>query len=144
MLDKINFFAQTNPAQYNYRVNTRTANETISNTLKESKPKNAKFDWLNIEDLMEFVQKTDELKKIVLKDSLKKCAPGTRETMRNHKIEKEKEHIAKPISERTVYNTKQLRAAGVKDGDVNKYLTYDGHVTNEGKKILHEHGKSYK
>ena len=75
---------------------------------------------------------------------LKKFDPSTRKRERDKKIENELEHIAQPIRKRTEYNTKQLKAAGVKEADIKKYLTIDGHVTDAGKKILREKGKSYK
>lgn len=75
---------------------------------------------------------------------VKSLAPSTRETERNKRIEEEKKHIAQTITKRTEYNKSQLRSAGIKESDLNKYLTYDGHVNSEGKRILKEKGKSYK
>ena len=148
MLDKVNFFSQNNVSMgaYNYKVNNNTANEVISKTLKETKPPKEKFDWLDVEKLFEFLRKKKPANQriIIYSKQLQYMAPGTREQVRNGKIQQEQQHIAKPISERTAYNTKQLKSAGVKDGDIKNYLTYDGHVNNAGKEILHEHGKSYK
>lgn len=75
---------------------------------------------------------------------VKKYAPGTRERERNKEILKELQHLAQPLRKRTIYNTNQLKAAGVKESDIKKYLKLDGHVTEEGKRILKEKGKSYK
>ena len=147
MLEKVNFISQkSTPANnYNYKTDNVATKEIVNSVLKkETKPTTETFDWLNIDKLIEMVQKTNSAKeKITNRNLLKYCA-GTRETMRNEKIQKEQEHIAKPITSRTAYNTKQLKACGVKDNDIKKYLTYDGHVNFEGKKILKEHGKSYK
>jgi len=148
MLDKVNYFSQNNipVSNYNYRMNSGVVREAAADTLKETKPVSKIFDWQNIEKVLEFAKKANSAKdKIIANNAeMKKFCSGTRETMRNDKIQKEKEHIAKPITDRTAYNTKQLKAAGVKDSEVKKYLTYDGHVNNEGKRILKENGKSYK
>ena len=146
MLEKVSFLSQkSTPANnYNYRMDNGAAKETINSVLKETQPVTAKFDWLNIDKVLEIAQKTNSAKEKILNSEMKKYCAGTRETMRNEKIQKEQEHIAKPVTSRTVYNTKQLKACGVKDNDIKKYLTYDGHVNFEGKKILKEHGKSYK
>ncbi len=74
---------------------------------------------------------------------IKKFCPDTKESTRKKIIEKEKNHIAQTVTKRTEYNTRQLKAAGVPESDVKKYLTYDGHVNTEGKRILREKGKSY-
>lgn len=76
--------------------------------------------------------------------SIKEFTPGTRESERNKIIEEEKKHLSQLTRERTEYNTRQLKSAGVKDADVKKYLKTDGHVTEEGKRLLREKGKSYK
>ncbi len=81
--------------------------------------------------------------KLVPYAEIKKLSPDARETARNKKIDKEKNHISSPVSKRTEYNTRQLRSAGVAERDINKYLTIDGHVNSEGKRILREKGKSY-
>lgn len=75
---------------------------------------------------------------------ISKFCPDTKEKERNKIIEEEKKHIAQVVRKRTEYNTNQLRSAGVAEKDIKKYLTIDGHVNFEGKKILKEHGKSYK
>ena len=59
-------------------------------------------------------------------------------------LEEERKHLSQLTRERTEYNTRQLKSAGVKDADVKKYLKTDGHVTEEGKRLLREKGKSYK
>lgn len=69
---------------------------------------------------------------------------NSKKTVRDKKIEKEKGHISTPVTKRTEYNSKQLRAAGVPEREVNKYLTVDGHVNFEGQKILKEKGKLYR
>lgn len=148
MLDKVNYFSQNSfpVSNYNYRMNSEVVKGAAADTLKETKPVSKIFDWQNVEKVLDFVQKANSAKNKIFANNaeMKKFCSGTRETMRNEKIQKEKEHIAKPITDRTAYNTKQLKAAGVKDSEIKKYLTYDGHVNNEGKKILRENGKSYK
>ena len=148
MLDKVNYFSQNSIqlSNYNYRMNNGAVRETAVETLKETKPVSKIFDWQNVEKIIEFAEKANSAKDKILANNseMKKYCVSTREATRNEKIQKEKEHIAKPITERTAYNTKQLKAAGVKDSEVKKYLTYDGHVNSDGKKILKEHGKSYK
>ena len=147
MINKVNFLSYigSSPADnYNYRMNNYAASESVTSTLKETKPLMAKFDWLDIDNVIEFAEKTTLLKNNLLNDSMKKFDSGSVARTRQTKIDKEQQHIAKPVTERTAYNTKQLRDAGVKEKDINKYLTYDGHVNFEGKKILKEHGKPYK
>lgn len=70
----------------------------------------------------------------------------TRTQERNKKIVEEalEDRINKPVTERTIYNTKKLKECGIKDKDIEKYLKYDGHPTDEGEKILKEHHKSFK
>lgn len=70
---------------------------------------------------------------------IKQLCPSQRETERNKKIEQEKKHIVKTITKRTEESKRKLRAAGVKEGDLNKYLTYDGHVNSEGQRIINSH-----
>ena len=70
--------------------------------------------------------------------------PPIRTKDRNKLITNEQSHLAQPVTKRTEYNTKQLKDAGVKDSDVEKYLKSDGHVTDDGKKILREKNKSFK
>lgn len=70
--------------------------------------------------------------------------PDGREKERTKKIVKEADHLAKPVTERTEYNTNQLKDSGVSEKDVKQYLTYDGHVNDKGKKILKAHNKSFK
>ena len=53
---------------------------------------------------------------------VKNLCPNQRETGRNNSIEQEKIHIAKPVTERTAYNTKQLRSIGIPERDIKKYL----------------------
>lgn len=109
--------------------------------IEKELPKSKKIDWLNIDKILESNTKFLEQKEpFVVHD----YGPRTVKTIRNSKIDKEQEHISKPITDRTAYNSKQLKLAGVKEKDIIKYLTYDGHVTFEGKKILKAHGKSYK
>lgn len=67
---------------------------------------------------------------------IKSLAPSTRETERNKKIEEEKKHIAKVITKRTEESKRKLRNAGVKERDLYKYLTYDGHINSEGQRII--------
>ena len=82
-------------------------------------------------------------KRLPLSDNiLKEFAPGTREKERNKNIEKEKNHISHLITDRTKYNTQQLKACGIRESEVYKYLKSDGRVTDEGRKILREHGKT--
>ena len=104
-------------------------------------------EWLDTYLRLQSITKPTTLnprKKVFYDNKIQSFAPSTRETMRDKEIEKEKNHLSRPIEERTKYNTQQLKAAGVSERDVKKYLTYDGHVTMEGKKILREKGKSYK
>ena len=146
-MEKINFLVSNKGlcnSSFSYKMNNNVATEKLSSVVKETKSKNSKFDWLNIENIIEFAQKTNSAKDKLLKTEIKSFCPDTIANTRRTKIEKEKNHIAKPITERTAYNTKQLKAAGVKDNDIKRYLTYDGHVNDAGKKILKEHGKSYK
>jgi len=75
---------------------------------------------------------------------IKKLSSDARETARNKKINREKPHISNPVTKRTEYNTAQLRSAGISERDVKKYLTIDGHVNEEGKRILRAKGKSYR
>ena len=70
--------------------------------------------------------------------------PDGREKDRAKRIIKEADHLAKPVTERTKYNTKQLKDSGVSDTDVKQYLKYDGQVNSEGKKIIKAHNKSFK
>ena len=88
--------------------------------------------------------KSDKLPEIFPGAKVKKFAPNQRKTKRDSVIEQEKIHIAKPVTDRTKYNTEQLRSIGVPEREVKKYLRADGHVNDEGKKLLKEHGKSYK
>lgn len=67
---------------------------------------------------------------------IKAFSPSKREDERNKIIEKEKAHIAKTITKRTEESKKKLRSAGVKEGDLYKYLTIDGHINSEGKRII--------
>ena len=63
-------------------------------------------------------------------------APSTRENERNKTIEKEKEHIAKAVTKRTEESKRKLRAAGVSERDLYKYLTIDGHINSQGQRII--------
>ena len=108
--------------------------------IEKELPKNKKVDWLNLDKILKPVQNTSSFEKF----RAYKYSPEKLEAIRDGKIEKEKNHIASPVGERTAYNTKQLKACGVKNKDIIKYLTYDGHVTDAGKKILKEHGKLYR
>ena len=74
---------------------------------------------------------------------IKSLAPGTKETARNKKIEQEKFHLANTVTKRTQQNTAKLHSAGIPDRDIKKYLTIDGHLNTEGKRILREKGISY-
>ena len=74
---------------------------------------------------------------------VQQLAPSTRETERNKRIEEEKKHLSKLVTQRTEYNTRQLRSAGVPEREIRKYLTMDGRVNDAGKRILREKGKSY-
>lgn len=67
---------------------------------------------------------------------IKQLCPSERENERKKAIEEEKKHIAKIITKRTEESKRKLRAAGVKEGDLNKYLTYDGHINSEGQRII--------
>ena len=60
----------------------------------------------------------------------------TRESERNKIIEQEKNRIAKTITKRTEDSKRKLRAAGVKEYDLYKYITKDGHINSEGQRIL--------
>lgn len=62
--------------------------------------------------------------------------PGTREAERIKKMQEETKHIAKLVTKRTKHNTEELKALGVKDKDINKYLKSDGRYTTEGKNIV--------
>lgn len=106
-------------------------------------PKSQKVDWLNIDKILKPEINNSGLENIRNK-KIYNYAPGTVKKIRDGKIKKEQEHVSKPISSRTAFNTEQLKASEVKEKDIPKYLTYDGHVTNDGKKILKEHGKSWK
>jgi len=59
-----------------------------------------------------------------------------REAERNKIIEKEKNHIAKTVTKRTEESKRKLRAAGVREKDLNKYITIDGHINSNGQRIL--------
>ena len=88
----------------------------------------------------------DTLKKIhdlIPYVEIKKISPNARETERIKKIEEERKHIAQTITKRTEYNTRQLRLAGVPEREVKKYLTIDGRVNDEGKRILRDKGKKW-
>ena len=67
---------------------------------------------------------------------IKKYAPSKRETERNKVIEKEKEHIAKTVTKRTEESKRKLRAAGVSERELYKYITIDGHINSEGQRII--------
>ncbi len=67
---------------------------------------------------------------------IKKYAPSKRETERNKVIEKEKEHIAKTVTKRTEESKRKLRAAGVNERELYKYITIDGHINSEGQRII--------
>ena len=104
--------------------------------------KNVKVDWLNIDKKLKDCNQKSAL------DNLKnnqqyKYAVMTREQMRIAKMQKERESLAKPVTDRTVYNTRQLHLSGVPNREIKKYLKLDGHVTDEGQKILKEHGRHY-
>ena len=57
--------------------------------------------------------------------------PKIRTRERNKLIDKEQIHISKPVTERTKYNTEQLKKLGYKDKDIEKMLKTDGHLTEE-------------
>ena len=69
-------------------------------------------------------------------NKIKSFAPATRENERNKTIEKEKEHIAKTVTKRTEESKRKLRAAGVSERDLYKYLTIDGHINSQGQRII--------
>ena len=92
----------------------------------------------------DFYRKLLELQKHLPTGEVKSLCPNQSETRRNNTIKNEKNHIARPITERTAYNTKQLRSIGIPEREIKKYLRLDGHVNDEGKKLLKKHGKSYK
>lgn len=69
---------------------------------------------------------------------------GERENERNKKIAEEAMRIAKPVTDRVEFNSRQLRSCNISEADIKNYLKIDGRVTEEGKKILKEHHKSFK
>ena len=49
-----------------------------------------------------------------------------------------------PVTDRTNFNTEQLKKAGISDFDIKKYLKQDGYVNDDGKKLLKEKNLSFK
>lgn len=106
-------------------------------------PKSKKVDWLNIDKILrpDLTQSSSEK---IKNQKIYHYAPTRIKTIRDEKIKEEQNHISNTVTSRTAFNTKQLKCCGVKNRDIIKYLTYDGHVTDDGKKILQAHGKTYR
>ena len=64
---------------------------------------------------------------------------------RNNKITQEaiEDKINKPVTDRTKFNTEQLKKCGVKDKDIEKHLKLDGSPNETGKKILKDNNLSF-
>ena len=132
------YYSQKNRPQYNTNFNS-------NRTMPISKAQSPLGITLLPQSVnKDFYRKLFEIQKRLPIGEVKSLCPNQSETKRNHTIENEKNHIAKPITERTAYNTKQLRSIGIPEREVKKYLRLDGHVNDEGKKLLKEHGKPYK
>ena len=131
----------------NYGFRSNNINQASPNFQNKAVPKSVpleaqKIDWLKIDKILMPKNPLPDIKNLP-GAKLQSFAPGTKETMRNKTIENEKNHLSNPVTKRTEFNTKQLIAAGIPSRDVKKYLKIDGHVTDEGKRILREKGKSY-
>ena len=143
MINPIGSYATNTP---NYYLGFRSVNQNNGGTnfQKRAVPVGPqRVDWLNIDRILTPQKRLPDITDLP-GVKIKEFSPGTKESARDKRIEKEKNHITKPITERTEYNTRQLRAAGVPERDVKRYLKIDGHVTEEGKRILREKGKGYK
>ena len=123
-------------APYGY-INFRSNNETSLRL--DFKPK------LRTQPIMDVFEKgginsskntASKTEKIFPYAEIKKYAPSKRENERNKTIEKEKEHIAKTVTKRTEESKRKLRAAGVSERDLYKYLTIDGHINSQGQRII--------
>ena len=135
VVSKLNFSIDKAPAVSVFTKNSASGKQGAIN-----------FDWLNIDEKVRenLFNNRNALDKIF--GTAKVCckSPSITEKEREKAIEEEKKHLSKTTTERTAYNTKQLKKAKVPERQIYRYLTYDGHVTFEGKKILKEHGLSYK
>jgi hypothetical protein len=136
----------TDSAKLNFTVDRAPAVSVLTKNAGNGKQGVINFDWLNIDDkVRKFLSKDGALDKILgPRKEYHFKSPSITKIEREEKIEEEKNHISKTITERTTYNTNQLKKAKVPERQIYKYLTYDGHVTFEGKRILKEHGLSYK
>lgn len=82
------------------------------------------------------VNTAEKLQDLLPFAKIKSLAPSTREAERNKKIAEEQKHISQVITKRTAESKRKLRSAGVKERDLYKYLTYDGHINSEGQRII--------
>ena len=145
VIEAVNNFNTSWNFKYNYAVSGEAAHSVFDKAARVSKAKGTEnFDWLNLDKLNKYMQNKESLSKFLKQKKIQSLSPSARRTERTETIENEKNHISKVVTQRTAYNTNQLKKAGIPGNKVDKYLTYDGHVTDEGKRILREHGLSYK
>ena len=142
MIEAVSFLSNTNSYQsLTFRAGKSSVTKQAGGNI--SAVKTVAFDWLTIDNYLKLNRSKKTLSEL-LNPKVSKCSPAARQQERELKIQNEKNHVSNPVTERTEFNTKQLLASGIKERDVYKYLKRDGHVTDEGKKILKAHGKRYK
>ena len=125
---------------YGYNVNFRSNNETplgldFKPILRPQLMTDV-FERTTSGGIVSSKNSAEKISKIFPNSEIKQYAPSKKESERNKIIEKEKEHLAKTITKRTEESKRKLRAAGVSERDLYKYLTIDGHINSDGQRII--------
>lgn len=137
MINPINFINFT-PRNYNVNFRGNSENQNGLNFHVNLRPQlmTDVFEKASSGGIVSTKNTAEKISKLLPENEVKAFVPSKRETERNKIIEKEKEHIAKTVTKRTEESKRKLRAAGVSERDLNKYLTIDGHINSNGQRII--------